>query len=134
VKDELWVLINTWWFEKLYETWLIMFINLKLELYRNFCIASLPFALFCVCFLYSVMIVLIYTGAYEVAGDRAPQWVPRGTNVFILNVLFVIFCVYIKIPKKSNIFWDTILNNSIYSYVKLDIACFVFILLYMNKI
>jgi len=27
------------------------------------------------------MIVLIYTWANEVAGDRAPQWAARGTNV-----------------------------------------------------
>jgi len=41
-------------------------------------------------FFKSVMIVLIYTGADEVAGDRAPQWAAFGTNV-----LFVDFCVYI---------------------------------------
>ena len=35
------------------------------------------------------MIVLIYTGADEVAGDRAPRWATRGTNV-----LFWMFYLY----------------------------------------
>jgi len=64
-----------------------------------------------------MMIVLIYTGANKVVGDRTPQWAARETNVFILNVLFVIFCVYIKIPKKNDIFWDKILDNNICSHV-----------------
>ena len=50
------------------------------------------------------MIVLIYTRAYEVGGDRAPQWAGKGTNVFMLNVLFVNFSVNIKIPMKKDIF------------------------------
>jgi len=48
-----------------------MFINLKLKLYRNFYIASLSCYLFVFVSL-SVMIVL-YTGAYDIAGNRAPQ-------------------------------------------------------------
>ena len=61
------------------------------------------------------MIVLIYTGADEVAGNRAPQWAARGTDVFMLNVLFVNSCVYIKFLWREISFWDT--NMSIYLFV-----------------
>jgi len=61
--------------------------------------------------------MLIYTGEEEVAGNRAPQWAARETNVFILNVLFVNFCVYIKILMKRDIFWDTIWDIYICLYV-----------------
>jgi len=50
------------------------------------------------------MIVLIYTGADKVAGDSAPQWAAGGWDIIILNVLFLNFCVYIKISMKKNIF------------------------------
>jgi len=72
VKDGLWILIDTCWFEKLYETWWIVFINLKFKLYRNIYIASLPCSLFVFVSL-SVMIVF-YTGADEVTGNKIPQW------------------------------------------------------------
>ena len=53
-----------------------------------------------------VMIVL-YTGADEIAGNRAPKWATGGCDNFNLNALFVFktFDVYIKIPMKGdNIF------------------------------
>jgi len=42
--------------------------------------------------------MLFYTGADEISDDRAPKWAARWWDVFILNVLFLILCVYIKIP------------------------------------
>ena len=59
------------------------------------------------------MIVLIYTRGDEVAGDKALQWVVRGWDVFILNVLFLNFCIYIKISMKRDIFWDRVWDNCI---------------------
>jgi len=82
-----------WWFEKLYETWWIMFINLQLKLYRNIYIASLPCSLFVFVFLF-VMIVF-YTRTYEVACNRAPQWTNRGWDNFYLNALFCFKFIYI---------------------------------------
>jgi len=63
------------------------------------------------------MIVLIYTRTDEIASNRASQLAAKRTNVLILNVLFVFFCVYIKILKKNDIFWDRILDNNICSYI-----------------
>jgi len=56
-------------------------------------------------------------GADEIAGNRVCQWVVRGGNAFILDVLFLNFCIYIKIPKKIDIFWDTIWDSSICLYI-----------------
>ena len=85
-KMNFWILIDTWWFEKLYETWWIMFIKLKLKLYRNIYIASLP----CYLFVFVSLSVMIgfYTGANEIAGNRAPQWTTGGWDTFHLNALF----------------------------------------------
>jgi len=60
---------------------------------------------------------LIYTGADDVAGDRALQWVVGGRNIFILNFLFLNFFVYIKISMKRDIFWDKVWNNCKCLYV-----------------
>jgi len=46
-------------------------------------------------------------GTDEVAGDRASQWATKGTNAFMLNVLFVSFCIYIKSLRRGLSFWDT---------------------------
>jgi len=54
-----------------------------------------------------MMIMLIYTWAYEVTSLNEHYF-----ENFILNL-----CVYIKIPRKKDIFWDTILNSNIYLYV-----------------
>jgi len=51
-------------------------------------IASLSCTLFCVCFLYYVMIVLIYTWANDVAGDRTHQWEVRGWDVLFWMFFF----------------------------------------------
>jgi len=48
-----------------------MFINLKLKLFRNIYIASLPCSLFV--FVSLSVIIMFYTGAYEVVDNRAPQ-------------------------------------------------------------
>jgi len=79
-------LIDTWWFEKLYETWLIMLINLKLKFYRNFYKASLSFYLFV--FVYLFVMIVLYTEEDEIAGNRVPQWVAGEWDSFNLNVLF----------------------------------------------
>ena len=47
-----------------------MFINLKLKLYRNIYIASLPCSLFV--FVSLSVMILFYTGADELAGNRVP--------------------------------------------------------------
>jgi len=80
--------------------------NLKLNYIEKFVIASLLYYLFVFVSL-SVMIVL-YTGADEIAGNRAPKWAVGGCDSFNLNVLFVFFLtfdVYIKIPMKRDIFF-----------------------------
>jgi len=68
--------------------------------------------------------MLIYTRAYKVVGGRAPQWTARGTNVFILNVLVVNLCVYIKIPRK------------IYFKIKYKIIAYIYMIIryYMHNI
>ena len=86
MKDELWILIDTWWFKKLYETWWIMFINLKLKLYKKNYIASLPCSLFV--FVSLFVMIVFYMGAYEVAGNRAPRWAAEGWDNFNLNTFF----------------------------------------------
>jgi len=62
-----------------------------MKLYRNFYIASLPCYLFMFVSL-SVMIVF-YTGADEIAGNRAPQWETGVMNRFTFEcfVPFVFF-------------------------------------------
>jgi len=82
--------------ENFYETWWMISIILKLKLYKF--LASLPCYLSVFVFL-SVMIVF-YTGAYEIVGNRAPQWAVGGLDRFKLNALlcfiFKLFDVYIK--------------------------------------
>jgi len=84
---ELWIVnfnrhLMVW---EMYETWWIMFINLKLKLYRNIYIASLPCSLFM--FAYLSMMIMFYTGEDEVIGNKVPQWTTRGWDNFHLNVL-----------------------------------------------
>ena len=93
-----------------------MFINLKLKLYRIFFITSLACSLFVFAF-FNLWWSCNYTGVDEVASKRAQQLAARGWDAFILDVLFLKFCVYIKIPKKRDIFWDTIWGSSICLYV-----------------
>ena len=77
----------------------------NLNYIKTFYIDSLPYYLFVFVSLY-VMIVL-YTGADEIAGNRAPKWATGGCENFNLNALFVFktFDVYIKIPMKRDIFF-----------------------------
>ena len=77
----------------------------NLNYIENFVIASLPCYLFVFVYL-SVMIVL-YTGVGEIAGNRAPKWAAGGCDNFNLNALFVFktFDVYINIPMKRDIFF-----------------------------
>ena len=90
----------------------------NLNYIENFVIVSLTCYLFVFVSL-SVMIVL-YTGADEIAGNRAPKWAARRCDSFNLNALFVFktFDVYIKIPMKRDILF-------IYNY---DIVMFIHML------
>jgi len=60
------------WFEKLYETWWIMFINLKLKLYSNVCITSLLCSLFVFVF-FNMWWSCKYMRADEVTCNKAQQ-------------------------------------------------------------
>ena len=62
--------------------------------------------------------MLIYTGANEVVGNKAYQWTTRWWDAFYFGCfVFLNFCVYIKIPKKKDIFWDTIWDSCKCLYV-----------------
>ena len=53
-----------------------MFINLKLKLYRNIYIVSLPYSLFV--FVSLSMMIVFYMEVYEVVGNRTPQLIVEG--------------------------------------------------------
>jgi len=57
--------IDTWWFEKSYENWWIMLINLKFKLYQTFYIDSLP------CYLFVSLSDRVLQGADEIASNKA---------------------------------------------------------------
>jgi len=82
-----------------------------MKLYRNFYIGRLPCYLFVFVSL-SVMIVF-YTGAYEIAGNRTPQWatgvLDRFTFECFVSFVFIFFTfdVYINSLWRGISFWDT---------------------------
>jgi len=84
----------------------------NLNYIKKFVIASLPGYLFV--FVSLFMMIVLYTRAYEIAGNRAPKWAAGECDSFNLNVVFVFktFDVYIKIPMKRDIylFLDTIMR------------------------
>jgi len=73
-----------------------------------------------------MMIVLIYTGANEVAGDRTPQCASRGTYIFMLNVLFVNFYVNIKILMRRDIFFRYNYEIVVYIHMLIRYCLFYF--------
>ena len=77
----------------------------NLNYIENFVIATLPCYLFV--FVSLSMMIMLYTGAYEIAGNRAPKWAAGGVIVLIwmLCLCFKTFDVYIKIPIKRDIFF-----------------------------
>jgi len=61
------------------------------------------------------MIVLIYTGADEVVGNRAPQWAEGGLDRFKLNVLlcfFLNFLMYILNPYEEGYLFEIQISTS----------------------
>jgi len=72
--------------------WEIVWEWIDMNLYRNFYIASLPCCYLFVFVSLSVMIVF-YTGADEIAGNRAPQWAAGVLDRFTFEcfVSFVFF-------------------------------------------
>jgi len=67
-----------------------MFINLKLKLYRNIHIVSLPYSLFV--FVSLSMMIVFYMEVYEVVGNRTPQLIVEGwySFYFVLKKLMYI--------------------------------------------
>jgi len=77
-----------------------------MRLYRNFYIASLPCDLFVFVSL-SVMIVF-YTGAAEIAGNRAPQWATGVFDRFTFEcfVSFILLLMYILTPYEEGYLFE----------------------------